>query len=107
MNEMHVIMLAFEKYRTIVIGKSKFFFQYVVFIRTSGFEKSSVSTFARGFCSSYGFHCSWHATMDETPQFRLTSFFGDFGFYEWSMLRIHGYVYSGMLQNAPECAGIR
>ena len=45
----------------------------MVFIRTSGFEKSNVSNFASGFCSNFGFHCLWHATMYETQQFRLTS----------------------------------
>ena len=57
---------------------------------------------ARDFYSTFGFHFLWHATMYEIQQFRLTSISSDFGLFYWSMLRVHGYVYSGMLQNARE-----
>ena len=44
----------------------------------------------------FEFRCLWHDSIYESQHFRLTFIFGVFGLFKWGMLRIHGYVDSGM-----------
>ena len=50
-----------------------------------------------------GFNACGMLLIKDSQHFRLTSIFGDFGIFKWSMLRVHGYVYSGMLQGEYIC----